>query len=101
VYVTIGYCDYLVYEYHIAPALNDFRVVHLVKRKDVMQIFLMGAKGKNPQNTSMCSNGNKNIICIAQETHPCSHGSSPWVQDVWVQAQDVLPGSHWMTTLAG
>lgn len=66
-----------------------------------MQMFLMGAKGRNPQNISMCYSSNRNIIRVAQETHPYSHDSGPWVQGIWVQAQDVLPGSHWITTLAG
>jgi hypothetical protein len=77
-------------------AVNDFRVVHLVKMMDVMQMFLMAAKERHPLNIPICYFSMRNIVYIVVETLVCSQNLA-----LWMQVLKVLLGNHQIKTLAG
>jgi len=77
-------------------ALNDFRAVHLVKMKGVMQMFLMGAKGRKPLNIPACCSSSRSTICDGLEVLLCTLGSTPWKQ-----VQDIVSSGYLIGTLAG
>jgi len=79
-------------------ALNGFRAVRLVKMKDVMQIFLTGAKGKKSVNIPACcsSSSSRSTICDGLEVLLCTQGSTPWEQ-----VQDIVSSGRLIGTLAG
>jgi len=65
--------------------------------KDVMQMFLMGAKGRKPINIpACCSSSSRSTICDGLEVLLWTQGSTPWDQ-----VQDIVSSGHLIGTLDG